>query len=200
LGREKCRSFSTILGSDMHLDLLRESGVVLPICPNPGAVKTMRIWHCKYKTFAPLVAYASLQELVIAVFPDESLDVISELADLRYLKIVHLPQVRSLLALARLQKLESLSLATLPSWDSAKRRTIVSSLAPLLELPLLRHVELFGVCPSDGSLTALSGLHGLETARFSGYSDSAINNFFAAAGARNEFVPPSTFEMTSKVT
>jgi hypothetical protein len=183
--------------NDMHLDLLRESDVALPICPNPGTVKTMRIWHCKYKTFAPLATYVGLQELVIAGFPDESLDVISELADLRYLKIVHLPQVRNVQALIRLQKLESLSLATLPSWDSTSRRTIIVSLESLLELPQLRHIELFGVCPSDGSLSALSHHACLETARFSGYSDSAMRDFFAESGARNEFLPPPSFEMTS---
>jgi hypothetical protein len=178
----------------MHIDFLRQAGAELPIAPSAPRVTSLRVWHCRFRSLASLAAYEGLEELVVASFPDDSLESIGALPRLRYLKVVHLPKVASLLQLAALSRLESLSLATLPTWDSAKRCTTVSSLEPLASLRSLRHVELFGVCPPDRSLAALYECHWLETARFSRYPSDTVETFYRLTGAFNDFNPPATFE------
>jgi hypothetical protein len=75
-----------------------------------------------------------------------------------------------------LRKLETLSLATLPSWDASRRRIQVQSLEPLAKLPALRAIELFGVVNPDRTLAALATNRTIKTARFAGYPTSLCEN------------------------
>jgi hypothetical protein len=173
----------------MHIDFMREVAENFPVVDNPLEVTSLRIWHCKYKSLSALSAYSRLEVLVIGSFPDVSFEVLNFLPCIRSLKIVHLPQIASLSPIASLDDLQSLSLATLPSWDAARRRTMVHSLAPLAGLRHLRHLELFGVCPPDRSLAKLYPCTWLKTARFSQYPKETVAGFYASTGAVNEFNP-----------
>lgn len=178
----------------MHVDLMRDKAKAMPPQDNPGAVTSLRIWHCKYTSVAPLAAFTNLQELAIAGLPDDSLEMLSGLDQLRYLKILHMPKVTRLDAIGRLGRLESLSLATSPAWDAAGKVQGVDSLAPLSSLSALRHVELFGVVPADGSLKPLEQCRQLQTARVSKYPAAEVERFRAAVGVRDDFNPPASFE------
>jgi hypothetical protein len=178
----------------MHVDFMRQPGPELPIAARPTEVTSLRVWHCTYKNFSALARYDRIEELIIGSFPEASLELIAALPRLRYLKIVHLPMVQSLSPLAKLNHLQSLSLATLPTWDTARRRTTVDSLEPLSDLLSLRHLELFGVCPPDRSLSALYGCSWLKTARFSQYPGDTVAEFYSATKASNDYVPSADFE------
>src|SRR4051812_13295548 len=158
----------------VHLDLMRDSSTDFPGLENPGQIRSLRIWHCKYKSLRQLSSCPNLEELVIATFPDSSLDVISSLRNLRYLSIVHLPKVSDLTPLAQLAKLESLSLSTLPSWDSTGRTTVVKSLKPIALLSALKHLELLGVCSPDKSLAEVEQCKMLQSARFARYPKAEV--------------------------
>lgn len=132
--------------------------------------------------------------LDIATYPDETLELISSLKKITYLRILHLPNISDLSPLAALQNLQSLSLATLPSWDASGKVTVVESLEPLVRLPKLRHLELFGVRPKDKSLRPLYGIKSLETGRFSKYPRKEIEAFYAQTHTLNKFVPEPSFE------
>jgi hypothetical protein len=173
----------------VRLDLERDSATEFPDISNPGDVNAARIWFCKYRTLEPLSNLTSLSALTIAGYPDSSFDWISALARLTYLKIVHLPKVTDLTPLGRLDFLRTLSLATLPSWDSSRKQTLVKSLEPLMGLRELKHIELFSVVPPDKSLEALERLPSLETARVQGFPKKEISRFFADTTVRNEFAP-----------
>src|SRR5687768_11996911 len=112
----------------MHIELVREAAPTFPSVKAPEEVETLRVWHCKYRTLAALHHFPNLRGLEIATYPDASLDVVSGLKDLRYLRILHLPRVTNLGPLAGLIHLRTLRLSTLPSWDSSRRTTIVESL------------------------------------------------------------------------
>jgi hypothetical protein len=177
----------------MHLDLNRDPAKTFPEIANTGSIETACIWHCKYRTLEPLGELRSLRELVIATFPDDSLEVIGRLSALQYLRILHLPKVTDLAPLAGLTSLITLRLATLPSWDSSGKRTVVASLEPLTALKALRHVELFSVVPPDRSLESLKRIPSLRTARLQGFPKAEKSRFFEATGVENEFAPaPST--------
>jgi hypothetical protein len=178
----------------MHVDFMRQAGVSLPVASMPTQVTSLRVWHCKFKDLSALSSYEGLEELAIASFPHDSLELVAALPQLRNLKIVHLPKVTSLAPLAGLENLESLSLATLPAWDSANRRLEVASLEPLTKLRSLRHLELFGVCPPDRSLADLYGCKWIRTARFSQFPRDTIDAFYRLTGAASEFNPPARFE------
>src|SRR4051794_38881196 len=144
---------------------MRDVARVLPMPVEPDAVHTLRVWHCKYRTLAPIAAMRNLTGLDIATYPDDSLDVLREVRTLRYLSVMHLPRVSDLRALSDLPELMTLRLRTLPSWDASSKKTRVASLTPLEDLPNLKHLELFSVTPDDDSLLALADHPGLMSVR-----------------------------------
>ena len=79
---------------------------------------------------APLKQFRFLQAADIATYPDETLEQISDLDELRYLRILHMPKVADLSPLENLRRLVTVSLSTLPSWDASSKRTVVKSIAP----------------------------------------------------------------------
>jgi hypothetical protein len=170
-------------------EFIRDKGRALPIEQLPARVRSLRVWHCAYETLQPLELLRDLEVLVIANFPDHDLEVLSSLRTLRYLSIIHLPKVTDLQPLLPLSRLECLSLATLPSWDSSGRVTEVASLEPLAALPSLRNLELFGVRPPDCSLALLQLSPSLRSARFSRYPATEMRRFYAATGLANSFNP-----------
>lgn len=177
----------------MRIDLMRDSGKDFPNIGEAGEVTSVRIWHCKYKTLEKVADFRNVRELVIAGLPDSNLAMLGGLESIEYLSIVHLPKVGSLEPLSGLKKLETLSLATNPSWDSSGRRQQIESLTPISKLPILAHLEIFGICPAERSLAALFGCKQLETARFSGFLEDDVRQFYEATGAKNEFNPKSSF-------
>jgi hypothetical protein len=177
------------------LDLMRDSGSNLPQIENPGQIKKLRVWHCKYKSLAGITAFANLEELVIASYPDSGFELLGELKHLRYLSVMHAPKVRSIAPLGALKKLETLSLATSPSWDASGRILEVDSLEPLAELHKLKHLELFGVCPRDRSLRSLERCSALESLRVSQYPEPEVVRFRAKVGLFDgSFNPKSSFD------
>ncbi|HRW51932.1 MAG TPA: hypothetical protein P5081_03540 [Phycisphaerae bacterium] len=154
-------------------------------------MKSAKIWHCKYRSVAPLSEYRNLRALCIATHPDDNLEMLRGLQRLEWLKIIHLPKVRDLTPIADLGKLQSLSLQTLPGWDASGKTTTIESLAPLKDLPRLRHLELFGIRPPDKSLEALHDCRHLKSARFSKFGKLATKAFYEAVGASNDFMPES---------
>lgn len=177
----------------MHLNLMRDASTAFPKLESPEGIRSLRIWHCKYKSLKQMSACKNLEELVIATFPETSLDVISSFRALRYLSIVHLPKVSDLAPLTQLVSVESLSLSTLPSWDSAGKTSVVKSLEPVTGMTSLKHLELMGVCPADGSLAPLERCKVLQSARFARYSKSEVERFYLATGIANEFNPSPSF-------
>jgi hypothetical protein len=171
----------------MRLDLVRDSGAAMPaIDPE---MDSLRIWHCSYRTLRPIGQLSKLRALVIATFPDESLDFLRALNELRYLRIVHLPKVHDLAPLRNLLHLEVLSLSTLPSWDASGKTTEVESLEPIADLPSLKHVELFGVVPKSKAVGSLKRCPKLISARFANYAVDEIERFYAATGISDSFAP-----------
>jgi hypothetical protein len=135
----------------------------------------------------------NLEELIIASLPNENFDFLVQLERLRYLSVIHMPKVKSIEQLRGLVNLNSVSLATAPSWDAANRILEIDSLQPLSELKALRHIELLGVRTSDGSLQILEELKTLETAKFSQYPQAEVDRFFGVTKAKMAFNPESSF-------
>jgi len=54
----------------MHLELMRERSRDFPDVLAPDAVTTARVWHCKYRSLAPVSRLTRLEGLVIATYPD----------------------------------------------------------------------------------------------------------------------------------
>lgn len=177
----------------MHLDLMRDSASALPKLEHPAEIRTLRIWHCKYKSLQAVTELQNLEELVIASFPDKSLEILAPLRKLRYLSILHMPKVSELEALPSLTNIESLSLSTSPSWDSAGKCAIVDSLKPLARIVTLKHLELFGVLSVNRSLAALEQCKNLQSARFSQYPKDETERFYRATGVANQFNPEPSF-------
>ncbi len=178
----------------MHVDLIRDTAKVMPSLADPKAIRSLRIWHCHYKSLASLAEIDHLQTLVIATFPDDTLMMLRNLKRLTYLRILHLPRVNDLSPLAGLESLESLALETLPSWDVSGKLTIVKTLEPIGKLRKLRHLELFGVVPKDKSLSAIEQCQRLITACFSKYPKREVDRFYQATGVSNTQVPKPVFE------
>lgn len=137
-----------------HLKLTRDPAKKFPALDSPTSYRTATIWFCKYKSLEPLAALVNLEQLQIAGFKGESLDVLAPLEKLRYLRILGLPNVTDLAPLAKLHHLESLVLENGVNDDEL----VVESFAPLFGLERLRHLSLTGVSARDKSLGRLSKL------------------------------------------
>lgn len=177
----------------MHLDLMRDESATFRAVAQPDAVRSLRIWHCAYRTLDRVSDFRNLQTLVIATFPDPTLSALSPLSQLRYLSIVHMPRITDLSPLMALAGLESLSLATLPSWDSSGKTMEVDSLDPIAHLRALRHLGLFGVCPKDRSLAAVERCESLQSARFSKYPKFEVARFYQVTRVSDAHVPEPEF-------
>jgi hypothetical protein len=183
-------------GHGMHLDLMRDAASSFPKIENESNIRSLRIWHCKYKSLRDVAKLESLEELVIATFPDDTLDFLLSLRRLRFLGILHMPKVTTLAGLENLAALETLSLATSPAWDAAKKLTVVESLEPISRISSLKHIELFGVCSANKSLAMLEQCQGLQTARFSGYPKGEVERFFSTTKVINQSNPEPLFAAT----
>jgi hypothetical protein len=172
---------------------MRDARKAFPDTPNADAVKTLRVWHCKYASLDSLIRFHSLEGLDVATFPDSSLNVIGTLAKLRYLSILHMPHVSDLAPLGQLKALRSLRLATLPSWDASGRKTKVDSFEPLGQLLELQHLELLGVVTADRSLAVFERLPALKTANFHGFPTDEVARFFASSGTAKAALPEPGF-------
>ncbi|MCZ8158465.1 MAG: hypothetical protein O9256_00985 [Rhizobiaceae bacterium] len=161
----------------MHVDLLRKKARVFPALPSADSVTSLRVWHCKYGSLEPIRAFAGLQKLVIATYPDNSFENLSQLLALEELEIIHFPRVTTLEPLARLPRLRVLKLASLPSWDSSSKRLKVDSLEPLAHLPKLEVLHLLGVVPPSRSLAELEASTTLKAVRLLGYSAKERERF-----------------------
>jgi hypothetical protein len=153
----------------MHLELMRKKERVFPAIPEPESVTSARIWYCNYASLAPLSQFTNLQNLAIAGYPDSTFEPLGLLGMLESLEIVHLPNIKSLSPLMSLTKLRKLSLSTLPSWDSSGKLTVVESLEPIAEIPLLEELSLFGVVPESRSVDALFKSKSLKRVHVSKY-------------------------------
>jgi len=178
----------------MHLDLMRDEDKIFPAVAQPDAVRSLRIWHCSYRTLDGIGNLRNLQTLVIATFPDATLSALSSLSQLRYLRILHMPRVTDLSPLMALSALECLSLETLPSWDSSGKTTEVDSLDPIGHLHELCYLALFGVRPKDRSLAAIERCQRLQSARFSKYPKSEVARFYQVRRVSNAHVPEPEYE------
>jgi hypothetical protein len=187
------RNNSQTVQTVSHLDLLRRTETEFPRFDNPASIRSLRVWHCKYKSLQMTNQFRDLQELVIATLPDNSLSFLEMVRDLRYLSILHMPNITDVGALAHLKKLESLSLQTLPSWDASGKCTTIESLEPLAQIPGLKHLELFGICPPNKSLLPLERIKNLQSARFLKYPKGEVVRFFGETGIADQFNPPPSF-------
>jgi hypothetical protein len=177
-----------------HLDLMRETAKEFPAIEHRSQIRTLRVWHCKYKSLRAVGDFQNLEELVIATFPDSTLDVLGPLVNLRYLSILHLPKITDIEALSSFGRLETLSLQTSPSWDASGKCTVVASLEPIARMPGLKHLELFGVCPPNKSLAAVEELKTLKSARFSQYPSAEIERFYRLTSVSNQYNPEPSFD------
>ncbi len=160
----------------MHVELMRDPARVMP--PIDRKVTSLKVWHCKYRSLAPIAELGRLQTLVIATYPDDSLAPLSALKQLRRLEILHLPKIHDLGPLAELEQLESLCLQITPGWDASRKMTVVDSLEPLARLPALEELSLLGVVSTDRSLRALERCPRLRSAWFSHFPKAEIARFF----------------------
>jgi hypothetical protein len=177
----------------MHVELRLDQTKAFPEIPDAGAVSTLRVWNCKYRSLDPLRRFENLVGLDVFSFPDSSLEALSDLRQLRFLSIGHLPRVTDLAPIGNLKSLTALRLATAPSWDSSGKRTIVDSYEPLVQLEKLRHIELLSVVPADRSLASLERLPHLETGNFHGFPKKEVERFFASSGTMKAHVPKPDF-------
>jgi len=173
----------------VQLDLLRDTAKAFPSVDDPKKIRSLRVWHCKYKSLDAIGEMRNLEELVVAGFPDESLGVLEGLLHLRYVSILHLPKVSDLTPFRGLDLLESLSLATSANWDAPGKKTVVKSLAPLAAMKSLKYLELFGVCPEERSLAALEACKVLVSGRFSQYPAKEIARFYSVMKIADAFNP-----------
>lgn len=176
-----------------HIDLMRDVATTFPELERKSEVRSLRVWHCKYKSLKAIEDFINLEELVIASVPDKSLSFLLPLQKLRYISILHMPKVTSITELSNLRGVESLSLATSPAWDAAKKCTIVDSLSPISKIDALKHVELLGVCPPDKVLAALQQCRDLQSARFSQYPKDEVERFYRDTRVDNLFNPKPLF-------
>ena len=172
---------------------MRDPSRTFPTVADPESILSAKVWHCKYTSLLPLAQLRNLEGLVIASFPDASFEFLGTLEKLRVLHVMHMPKICDVGALAKLTRLKSLSLATLPSWDASRKTTTILSLEPLAAIPELAYLELFGICPPDNSLAPLERCKRLQTARISHYPTAEIDRFFIEAKVVNKFNPEPSF-------
>lgn len=177
----------------MDLDLMRREEKTFPPIQHPLAIDRARIWACKYATLEQVATLQNLEVLAILVYPDKTFVPISKLRSLRYLSVIHFPNVTDLSPLAVLENLETLSLSSLPSWDASGKVLKVDSLEPIARLSRLRHLELFGVRPSDKDLSVLLNLPELQSARFSKYPRVETERFYRCSGVSDDSAPREVF-------
>jgi hypothetical protein len=72
---------------------MRDKAKRMPFIAEPAEVDSLRIWHCGYETLKAIERFRGVRSLVIATFPDQSLECLASLRDLRYLHIEHLPRI-----------------------------------------------------------------------------------------------------------
>lgn len=121
----------------MHLDLMRSLETEFPQV-DAAAIRSLRVWHCKFSSLDALSRFKNLRILVVASWPDDSFDRLASLTELRYLSVVHFPGVGDLTPLASLKSMHTLSLQSLPSWDSSGKVQEVATLRCRSVSPLLR--------------------------------------------------------------
>jgi hypothetical protein len=177
----------------MHLELDGDKSKRFPAVADPTAVKSARIWHCRYESLAVLAQFRNITALSLASYPDDTFEALSTLTALQYLSVLHFPRVSSLAPLGRLEALETLSLASLPSWDASGKVLSVDSFEPIAGLTNLRHLELFGVRPSRGGLSPLLACKSLRSARFSKLKKAEVATFYQTSGVKDEFAPRPAF-------
>lgn len=182
----------------MHIELIRDSARLMPEIDKADEVTSMTIWHCKYRSLAPLAGFTRLKALKIATFADTTLNLLEGLEQLEWLSILHLPKIDDLQPLASLQALASLELSTSSGWDSSRKRQVVRSLEPLTSLPHLSALSLFSVVAQDKSLAPLERCHTLANVRLSGYPIAEMKRYYAATGVQNGYIPDFPAEFPVK--
>lgn len=178
----------------MKIDLMRDQARQFNVSAHAEEVTSVRVWHCKYKSLKAIEAYVNLRTLVIGTLPDDSIDFLAGLKQLEYLRILHMPKVQNVSALAELEALNCLSLATAPGWDSSRKRTVIDTLEPISALPSLKHIELLEIVSADGSLEPLVRIRHLESARFCGYRLDEVKRFYVITQVEDGFNPRSEFD------
>lgn len=114
-GRPRCPSWAARQRADccnhgeVHLELMRTIDSVFPRITSSDSNLSARIWHCRYRTPAPLASLVNLRKLEIAGHPDPTLEPQRALTVLEDLRIVHLPQVADLAPLSGLAACGGLS-------------------------------------------------------------------------------------------
>lgn len=88
-----------------------------------------------------------------------------------------------------LQRLHTVRVSTLPSWDSSENVTVVDSLGPLAGLPNLRHIELSGVLPEDRSPCALEEAPSLISVRVLRCPKAEVRRFYKRTGLSDAYAP-----------
>jgi phage FluMu protein Com len=143
----------------MKLELLREKSRNFPHIEDPLAFSEIRIWHCSYQSLSKISDFQNVESIEIATYPDSSLDIIGKLPKVKSLKIIHLPRVKEITPLSKLECLEILYLAVLPSWNKLQH---IATLKPLQNLANLRSIDLHGIIVDDFSLSPLHSCPMLE--------------------------------------
>jgi hypothetical protein len=157
----------------MNVELIREKAKIFPFDRCVGAT-SLKVWFCGYSSLEQVGNLEGLKQLVVAGYPDVSLEPLARLRELEELELHHIPKVTSLEPLRELSRLRSLSLGTLPGWDASRKRTRVESLSPLTALQLLERIELLGVVPLNQSLGELRACRSVKNGRFLGYPASEV--------------------------
>lgn len=166
----------------------------MPVIELPEKVKSVKVWHCNYDSFAEIGKCINLEVLIVATLPEVDFAFLKNCKALKYLSVVHLPNVKYLDQLAELNNLESIHLSTLPSWDSSGKVTVIDSLSPLAKLEKLRHLELFGIRPDSKSPMDLVSCKLLLSVRLSKYSKELANEFYKISGVSNDWAPEPEIE------
>ncbi|ASJ98083.1 hypothetical protein [Shewanella marisflavi] len=177
----------------MHIDFMRDKSTQMPVLDSPEQVLSARFWHCNFETLKPLSECKNIEVLIIASLPESNFDFLRDCPNLKYLSVLHLPKVAELVGLETLRNLETLSLSTLPSWDSSGKTQLVSSLEPIACLPRLKHLELFGVIPASKSPEALANCALLESVRLSKYDRKAAKQYYQSTQVSDEWAPEPVF-------
>ncbi len=173
----------------MHLELMRDKSKVMPRIDSPLEVRSIRIWHCKYESLEQINKCKNLEVLVVASLPEADLKFLNNFKNLKYLSVIHLPRINDLSPLEALVSLETVSLSTLPSWDSSGKVTVVSTLAPLVNLPRLKYLELLGVRPENKSPLELVSSRSLVSIRLSKFAKKLEKELYEKTGLASDWAP-----------